>query len=63
MRVLLWISRYIFRHKWSWLSNLTWDWQLKQDAPQLTVMFKMHLRDMGYGEPLSIRDEDIEVDL
>ncbi len=48
MKLLLWISRYIFHHRWLWLSNLTWDWQLAHDAPSLSKDIRLRLRNLGW---------------
>lgn len=31
MRLLLWLD-FLLRHKWKWLCNRVWDWQMKHDT-------------------------------
>lgn len=33
--LLHWLDAHIFRHRWSWLCNIVWDWQMARDVEVL----------------------------
>ena len=34
-RFLVWVNHYVFRHHWTWLDDVTFDWEIELTVPVL----------------------------